>query len=135
MRKTLLNNEKINIELEDEILFIICTDKIIDLKIAQQIVKYRLEASKGKKYPILSDYRIVRELSKEAREFLASEDGAEGVYADAIFINTPIGSMIANFYLKINKPLVPTKLFTDEEPAKKWLRLQIDQNRVKLKTT
>jgi hypothetical protein len=30
--------------------------------------------------------------------------------------------VLGNFYLGLNKPLVPTRLFTSEEEAQAWLR-------------
>ena len=53
---------------------------------------------------------------------MASEEGCEGVVAAAILIDSSIGSMIGNFFIRISKPLRPTKIFTDEVLAMKWLQ-------------
>lgn len=52
---------------------------------------------------------------------MASEAGCRGVIAAAVLIDSPLGSMIGNFFISISRPLRPTKIFTDEVEAKKWL--------------
>lgn len=93
----------------------------IDLNIAQKITDYRLEVQKGKEYPLLSNIKTVKNTTKQARDFMASKVGCDGVIAAAILIDSPIGSMIINFFIRVSKPLRPTKIFTDEAEAKKWL--------------
>ncbi len=122
MRTLLLENESIKIETENSI--IIGTIKLssIDITSAKKINISRLEIQKGKLQPMLSDIKFVRTVSKEARDFMASEEGCEGVLAAAILVDSPITRMIGNFFMSINKPLVPTKIFTDEAEAIKWLK-------------
>ena len=121
MKETLLDNDFLKIETENNILIGIFKSEFVDITIAHKTTDYRLEIQKGKLYPLLSNIRQVKSSTKEARDFLASEAGCEGVLAAAVLIGSPIGSMIGNFFIRISKPLRPTKIFSDEEEAKKWL--------------
>lgn len=121
MNEVLLKNEIVEIELNDSILVATWKHIAIDMNVALYAVESRLKVSNGLSYPILIDIKNVTTVSKEARDFLASKEGCKGVTASAILINSAITSMVGNFFIKINKPLVPTKLFTDKSAAIKWL--------------
>lgn len=121
MKKTLLDNEKVLISLEAGILSVTGKEHMVDINVVQSIVDYRLSVSEGKEYPLLINVIPVKNITKEARDFLASKKGCEGVIAAGILIDSVIGSMIGNFFISVNRPLVPTKIFTGEEEAKKWL--------------
>ena len=34
----------------------------------------------------------------------------------------PLGRMMGNFFINVNKPKAPTRLFDDEAPALAWLK-------------
>ena len=120
MKKILLKNSEVTIELEDGIVIAIWESSSIDLVLAQRAVKYRIEATEYRYYPILIDIRPIKNISKPARDFLASpEGGGLGIIAAAILSDSPLSSVIGNFFMKISKPLKPTKIFSDELKAKK----------------
>jgi hypothetical protein len=48
--------------------------------------------------------------------------GATLVKAGALITGSAVNKTIGNIFLSIDKPLVPTKLFTNEESARQWLR-------------
>lgn len=114
-------NELVSMELIDEILIGEIKSELVDLEVAKSAVKFRLEKFGDKHYPFLINIKTVKHVTKEAREYLASKNGCEKVSASAILINSSITSMLGNFFIKINKPLVPTKLFTDKTLAIQWL--------------
>lgn len=119
--KTLLDNDLVKIALEKEILIAKWKCNLIDLATAKQGIKYRLECTNYTDYPVLIDIRAVNTITKDARVFLGTEEAAEGIIAGALQIDSPIGKVLGNFFLSINKPLRPTKLFTDAVKAKDWL--------------
>lgn len=121
MKQVLLKNDEVTIILEDGIVIATWESQAVDLTVAQRAVKYRLEATKHQSYPLLSNIKPIKNISKPARDYLASEDGCEGIIAAAVLIDSPLGSMIGNFFISISRPLRPTKIFTDETEAKKWL--------------
>ncbi len=58
----------------------------------------------------------------ETRAFWAKEEACPYASADA-YIATNFGhTFIGNFYLKFNKPERPTKVFSNEDDAVKWLK-------------
>ncbi len=128
MKKLLLENDEVSIELEDGILLAKWKNSFADLNAAQQAVKYRLECTNFVPYPILLNVQALKKITKPAREFLASEKGCEGIIAGAFLINSNFGRLIGNFFIQINKPLRPSKLFTDEVEAKKWLSKYIKKD-------
>ena len=62
--------------------------------------------------------------NKQARDYFATA-GNEGMSALAIIMENTFGCMIGNFYLKVSRPNIPTKLFSNEEQAIKWLQQYI----------
>lgn len=60
----------------------------------------------------------------QSRIASSSEKGSIYKVADAFVINSLAQRIVANFYLKINKPFVPTKFFNNEEDAVVWLKEQ-----------
>ena len=76
----------------------------------------------GEKRPYLSDVRKVKKTTREARLVFASEVSAQACKAVALIIGSGISKIMGNIFMKFNKPLYPTKIFTNEEQAKKWLK-------------
>ncbi len=114
-------DELIHIELENGIVVLSWKVTFADIGIVKKMVDTRLSLSKGTSSPMLVNLASLKTITKGARDFLASEKGCEDVTAAAILTESAVTRIIANFFIKINKPLVPTKLFTDQEEAKKWL--------------
>lgn len=121
MKKILLDNNEITLELEGGIVIAKFKVEHFDLQAVQKLVEDRKKVFNGIIYPIIANVTSLKSSTKAARDFFASEAGCEGFSAAAIIINSPVGSIIGNFYIRINKPLRPTKLFTDITEAKKWL--------------
>ena len=71
---------------------------------------------------VLIDMSVVSEISKDARDYFANERTASIQRATALYITSSIGKVIGNFFMGLNKPITPTKLFTDKEEAIKWLQ-------------
>ncbi|MDP1744376.1 MAG: hypothetical protein Q8L90_02295 [Bacteroidota bacterium] len=121
MKRILLDNFEITLELEDGIVIAKFKVQHFDLQTVQKLVADRKKVFNGILYPIIANVTSLKSSTKAARDFFASEAGCEGISAAAVIINSPVGSIIGNFYIRISKPLRPTKLFTDITEAKKWL--------------
>ena len=80
----------------------------------------------GKRFPVLILVKRFNPISKEASEFSASE--AAGIYtiADAIVITNFAIRIASNFYIKMFKPVRPTKMFGSEERAVEWLKTLLE---------
>lgn len=72
-------------------------------------------------YPILVDIRKIRSISKEARDHFAMRDRKPGVLAIAMLVSSPLSRIIGNFFLGLNQPVVPTRMFTDRDQAERWI--------------
>ena len=80
----------------------------------------------GEKFPLLIDARGIRSMTREARNQFSLRGRDSGAKAFAIVIDSAISKVIGNFFMGINKPEVPARLFTSEADALKWLT-QIDK--------
>ena len=118
-----LDTPYVYLELEDDLLTgYYKKDKKIDLAAAKQIVRDRLELAGDHSVLALAINLGVKNMTKEARDYLASEEGVKNLIAGAIITGSPVGSFIGNWYLSISKPLVPSRIFTKKEAAIKWLQ-------------
>ena len=60
-------------------------------------------------------------IDKKAQTFLRSNEVKEKTIARAIIKNSIVNSALINFFTKLSKPKVPTKIFTNYEEAYRWL--------------
>lgn len=94
----------------------------ITLEIAKECVQARIEFCKRQTYPMYGDISNIKSTEKEARQYLSEGDGIKYLSAGAFLIKTQIEKYIGNFWMSINKPPLPVKLFTDETLAITWLQ-------------
>jgi hypothetical protein len=111
-------------EQDDDILFWdYCPQTEIDIEIAKELVKNRLEYSKGKLLYSIADVTNLKSVTKEAREYMSNPDGGlKGILGGAFLSNSVVTNVVVNLYLKINKPAVPAKFFIKREDAISWLK-------------
>lgn len=74
------------------------------------------------KSALLIIYEEDNMFSKEAREYISSDEVSEVLRADAMVIKGLALRIIGNGYLKINKPKRPTRLFNSKDAAVEWLK-------------
>jgi hypothetical protein len=79
------------------------------------------ELSGDQAYPILVDMRNIRSISKEARDHFAMRGRKPGVVAIAMLVSSPLSRIIGNFFLGLNQPVVPTRMFTERTSAEAWI--------------
>jgi hypothetical protein len=75
---------------------------------------------RGTQVPVLADIRPLKSMTREARACYGQ--AVDAVSAVALLADSPATRMLANFFLGINRPTVPTQMFTDEQKALTWLR-------------
>ncbi len=78
-----------------------------------------LKSIGNKKYLFLIEAGLKSEVNDDFIKSSA-EDNVHTI-ADAIIIKSMAQRMIANFYIKFNKPVNPTQIFPDAESAAFWL--------------
>ncbi len=60
--------------------------------------------------------------TREAREYYAGPENARVVLAVALLVRSSISRLMGNFFLGLNRPPFPLKLFAEPEPALAWLK-------------
>ena len=76
----------------------------------------------GKKALLLIDSRVKFNYSKEARIYTASNQMELNRVAVAHIISSFANRWVISIYIWFNKPHVPTRMFSSEEKALKWLK-------------
>ena len=97
-------------------------DSDVELRDAVLIVEAMGKLGNQKKYPVLIDAGEFSSVDKETRIFAASIESNNYTMADAIAYCNLAQQLMAQFYLKYNKPTVPTKVFADRDEAMTWLK-------------
>jgi len=93
---------------------------IMDLEMAKTSLKMADDLLKGIKKPLICDFTNMKSQTKECRDYYSSAETAQRYTACAIISTSIIGRVLANFYLGLNKPIIPTRFFTDEYTACIW---------------
>ena len=76
----------------------------------------------SKKFPLLIDARPIKYMSREARKHFSTNDRETVINSFAVMVKSPLSKVIGNFFMGINKPEVPARLFDKEEDALNWLK-------------
>lgn len=116
-------NEWVLMEIREHY-FYVCykPNTTLDLTAAKKIIQQATELAGDKIYPALTDIRDMPAHSKEVREYFANE-GSHNASANAIMVSSSLSKVLATFFLTLNKPIVPTRIFTDQSKAAKWLEM------------
>jgi hypothetical protein len=70
---------------------------------------------------LLLDGREIGGMSNEARNYGVHSSFTSMIKAMAIVVDSPSTRILANFYMKFNRPKIPTRVFSDPAIAKAWL--------------
>ena len=103
------------------IFHVVVLQESFTLQMAKECVKKRIELTEGKSYPMLSDSRKVNCFEKQARAYLAEPSNTCYLTAGALLIENQLQKVLGNFFLLVNKPDTPAKLFVDKQKALEWL--------------
>jgi hypothetical protein len=126
MKKT-LETETVLFEIDEGIL--IATYKPharITLKQAKDIVEQRLLFIDNNPKPTLVLNSGTIKANKNARDFFSSQNGIAGIKCAALMVNSNFSSLMLTFFLKITKPKLLVKTFTDKKEALDWLSTFVD---------
>ena len=122
MREKYFKNDTIEMWIENGILHgVYAPYAVITLEVARINVAERLKIADGKTYPVCVDFTKAKTASREARSYFSAGDGIRGISAGAFLVKTEIEAFLLNTWLKLYKPKVPAKLFTEKEEALEWL--------------
>lgn len=93
----------------------------INLEVARRVVADRVAFQNERQLPVFCDMRGIISTDKAGRDFLA-KSGSLLATAVALIVSEKVSMTLSAFYLEINKPSVPTQIFTDEQEALEYLR-------------
>ena len=88
---------------------------------AQENLEAESKLAGGQKYLSLVDCRCNLLVDAKTHAFLASEEAAKYRIAVAILLDTLAVRLSSGFYIGHYQPIVPTKIFTNQEEAIQWL--------------
>jgi hypothetical protein len=94
----------------------------VTLEDAQETMAAYKKLNNGKRMPLLVDTKSMKSISREARHFYSGEEAAACAGAAALIVGTPVSKVLANFYLGLSNPKLPSRLFTSEDEALVWLK-------------
>lgn len=117
-------SEKFRVRLiEDHILDIEVNDfEVFEIGDLLEIRTWMKRSIKEKKLFNLFEFGNGSSISRDLREYAASEEGAVKTIGTAILVNNFAQQMIIDYYLKFNKPLYPTKAFYKRGKAIEWIK-------------
>lgn len=77
-------------------------------------------------FRVIIDLRTNPTITSEARDFAAGNTQSF-ISAYAILVDELAMKLVGNFFINFHKPEQPTKIFTNEKEARKWLLQQRDR--------
>ena len=121
MNAGVVENDYATFHIDDNVLHFAYKPNIdLNLAAAQKIVADRLKMQGERPLPVIVYVNKVKGSEKSARDYLAKE-GSERVLAVAVVVKSPALKIATDFYLMVNRPLVPTKVFRNKEDALAYL--------------
>ena len=94
-------------------------DTLVD---AQEHLAAIMKLTPQRRRPLLVDIRPMRAIDRAARAYYSGQDYARSVTAVALVVGSLVTQVMANFFIGLNQPPVPTRLFTSEAEAVAWLK-------------
>lgn len=122
MKERYLENDYAEIWFENGVVHIVYKPGcVLNINNIKPIVEDRIKVSNEKVSPILIDLRNVVSSDNGTRSYLATPYAEKYLNAGAMLINNEIQRLLMNLYLKIDKPNLPARVFTNREKALAWL--------------
>lgn len=120
----------------DDILYTECVpNTIMTLEDGKESTRISAEMINYVPRPLLCDLTNVVKMTQDCRKHFAGPEHAKTFTKAALIVTSPISRIIGNFFLGLNKPLKPTRLFTSKEEGLKWLKEEESSNQVIAKTS
>lgn len=101
------------------------SDVELDIELALQIDQIGSQLGNGKAIPQLFLACVGQTVTKEVRDWSASPEGVKHTLCTAVACSSMAHKILGSFFIKVQKPPRPTKMFNDVFSAKEWLISQI----------
>ncbi|MEO7734103.1 MAG: hypothetical protein ABIY55_24280 [Kofleriaceae bacterium] len=83
-----------------------------------------LQCARGRR-PALIDFTGLRGMERAARNYFAGPQTAKYQTVAALVVTSPLARAVGNFFMGLNRPMIPTRMFPDTASALVWLRTQV----------
>lgn len=94
-----------------------------DRRLASEIIEAtKVAIGARRRAPILLEFEGYANGDAEARHLLASSSIGEATLAGAMLVPSPVMRVVATFYIRVNRPEFPCRVFVQEGEALEWLR-------------
>lgn len=122
MNKTQTRTAQIYLD-ENGILHLVMNVRVVvDLEDAIDNYLVIKHITKNKPCVRLIDIRKVFKIDKKAKVFIDKKQTQANTIARAILMTNGLRKSTANFFVKFNSNLIPTKFFTNYDEAVEWLK-------------
>lgn len=134
MKISYIENKYTEMWLENDIIYFVYKPdlKRINIDIAKKMVNERLKTFNNISRPVFIDTCNAKGIDEDAREYMAAGDAMKYLNATALLVHNRVSKLVANFYIALSWPKIPTKVFTDKKKALKWLekykKLKVNQD-------
>ncbi|MBK6521686.1 MAG: hypothetical protein KBG47_10780 [Bacteroidia bacterium] len=106
---------------DDGIVQVNTTDHDYGMKELKEINIAQGQLNNGKRRLLLVIVSEFANIEKEGREYMATDESTQFSIVEAYVISSLAHKILGNFYMRMNKPSVPTRFFTEIKVAEEWL--------------
>ncbi len=96
----------------------------ISIELMEEGYRFLRDNGGGKFYNIF-EFERFSDVEPEVRAWAARNSGNKFTLADAIVINSLPHKILADFYMRFNRPAKPTRIFSDFDKAVLWIETLI----------
>jgi hypothetical protein len=122
LKESYLENAFCRIWLSNGIIFVEYKSRLVmNMEAAKQIVHDRLKISDGVSRPLFLDARNLVSIDRATMKYYKTKEVVQYITSAAFLTGSALTTLASNIFLELEKPLVPTRLFTDEKKALRWL--------------
>lgn len=95
--------------------------QLLTLEQSKEISRGFKEVCPDRKFLMFFFSEHPMDVSRDTMSYSATPEGCAYSHAEAYLINSSIQTYLANIYLTVFKPVVPTKMFRNRDKAIHWL--------------
>jgi hypothetical protein len=119
----MLSNDFIDMWVVDGVFVGRYKEVIISEKVARSVWEDREKLCNSVAYPTVWDCRLVKYWTADGRKFQSTDLNYRLMKAGSVIFDYSYPAIvIINFFVKIYRPPIPTKFFTDPDAAFNWIR-------------
>jgi hypothetical protein len=94
---------------------------LVTVETVPEVIRAHVAVARGAKQRTLADVSGLKFADLESRQMAAGPEVAAVTSRMALLVGDPVSRILGNFFLRVSRPLYPTRIFTDEASARRWL--------------